>query len=89
MQGYAKVVSVGITVVTGVDNERFGQVHTVLYSAGIGIFVILFIVEKITGFISGLIDKLCCCCMYRDTEPALNSNDLFRDISSEAQRKEY
>lgn len=83
------MVSVGITVATGVDNQRFGQVHTVLYSAGIGVFVILFIIEKITGFISGIVGKLCCCCLYRNTEASLVSTDLFRDISSDAQRKEY
>lgn len=84
LQGYAKVVSIGITIVTGVDNERFGQVHTVLYSAGIGVFMILFIIEKLTGFFSALMGKICCCCLYRNTEDVNTSTDLYRDISSEA-----
>ena len=55
-----------ISAMTGVDSERFGQVHTVIYSVGIGIFVILFIIEKATNFFSGLMGKICCCCLYKN-----------------------
>lgn len=51
--------------------------------------MILFIIEKLTGTCSGMMGKLCCCCLYRNTESVNTSTDLYRDISSEAQRKEY
>ena len=33
--------------------------------------------------------KFCCCCLYKDAEPDVFSSDIYRDISAEAQRKEY
>lgn len=89
LQGYAKFVTIGIKIVTGVDTARFEQVHTVFYTIGIGIFMIFFIIEKLTGFFSRVMGRLCCCCLYRDQEPEVFSNDIFREISSESQRKEY
>lgn len=68
LQNYAKFIGVGISIITGVDSDRFAQVHTVLYSAGIGIFLILFIIEQVSGTFSRLMGKFCCCCMYRDTK---------------------
>ena len=54
-----------------------------------GIFCILFIIEKVSGTFSRIMGKLCCCCLYKDSEPEVFSNDIYRDISAEAQRKEY
>lgn len=88
-QGYAKLVAVGISTLTGVDSTRFEQVHVVFYSVGIGIFLILFIIEKVSGTWSRLMSKLCCFCLYRDTEPELFSQDIYKDVSAEAQHKEY
>ena len=88
-QSYAKVIAVGISIVTGVDSERFGQVHTVFYSVGIGMFVILFVIEKLTGFFSKVMGKACCCCLYKDAEVDVFSNDLYSEINMEGQRKEY
>jgi len=89
LQAYAKFVTVGIKIMTGVDSTRFEQVHTVLYSIGISIFCALFIIEKVSGFFSRVLGKLCCCCLYRDTEPQTFSNEIFCEVSSEAQRKDY
>lgn len=33
--------------------------------------------------------KFCCCCLYKDAEPDVFSGDIYRDVSAEAQRKEY
>lgn len=74
---------------TGVESERFGQVHIVIYSVGIGIFVILFVIEKITSGISSCIGKICCCCLYKNAQPDIFSNDLYKDISKANQHKEY
>ena len=54
-----------------------------------GIFVVLFILEKVSGTFSRAMGKFCCCCLYKDAEPDVFSSDIYRDISSEAQRKEY
>lgn len=83
------MVAVGISVLTGVDSKRFGQVHTVLYSVGIGLFTILFIIEKFSGTFSKLMGKMCCCCLNKDAAVAVFSNDLYNDINIEGQRKEY
>ena len=66
-QVYAKAVAVGISATTGVNADRFEQVHVVLYSAGISIFLILFLIEKISGTISGIMGKTCCHCLYRNS----------------------
>ena len=88
-QSYAEFIASGISILTGVDSERFGQVHTVLYSVGIGIFTILFIIEKVSQTFSRLMSKTCCCCLNKNAEVAVFSNDLYNDISMEGQRKEY
>lgn len=88
-QVYAKFIALGISFLTGVDSDRFGQVHTVLYCVGVGIFCVLFILEKVSGTFSRIMGKFCCCCLYKDAEPDVFSSDIYRDISSEAQRKEY
>ena len=33
--------------------------------------------------------KFCCCCLYKDAEPDVFSNDIYRDIPADKQRKEY
>ena len=88
-QGYAKFVTIAIKIVTGVDSARFEQVHIVFYAVGVSLFIILFVIEKLTRVISNGIDKLCCCCLKRDTEPDLFSNDIFTEISGVDQRKDY
>ena len=82
-------MAVGISALTGVDSDRFGQVHTVFYRVFVGIFIVLFIMEKVSGTFSRIMGKVCCCCLYKDAEPDAFSNDLYCDIGSEAQRKEY
>lgn len=89
MQNYAKFIAIGIQAVTGVESDRFGQVHTVLYSVGIGIFLILFIVEKLTSFISTTLAKVCCCCLNRDASLAAFSDDISKEISLDVLQKEY
>ena len=89
LQAYAKFIGLGITLLTGVESDRFDQVHTVLYSTGIGIFIICFIIEKASGFFSRIMGKICCCCLYRDTQPVTFSNDLFNDIAKDKQAEEY
>ena len=86
---YAKFVGIGITIATGSKSSRFDQVHTILYSTGISIFTILFIIEKVSGTWSRLMGKICCCCLYRDAPEQNFSNDLFNDISSDKQSVEY
>ena len=65
------------------------MVHSVLYAVGIVIFVVLFIIEKVSGTFSRLMGKFCCCCLYKDTEPDVFSNDIYKDIPADSQRKEY
>lgn len=88
-QVYAKAVAVGISAATGVNSVRFEQVHVVLYSTGISIFLILFIIEKFSGTFSGIMGKTCCRCLYRESEPDSFSQDIFKDVSPQAQYKEY
>ena len=80
---YAKFIGIGVTWLTGVESVRFEQTHTILYSAGIGIFLICFIIEKVSGTCSGIMGKICCCCLYKDTQEASFSNDLFNDIAGD------
>ena len=63
--------------------------HTVVYAFFVFIFIALFIMEKVSGTWSRIMGKLCCCCLYKDDDPEAFSDDLFRDISPEAQRKEF
>lgn len=86
---YASFIGGGISVLTGVDSDRFGQVHTVFYSVGIGIFTILFVIEKVSGTFSRVMGKVCCCGLRKDEELDVFSNDLYNDINMEGQRKEY
>ena len=87
---YAKAVGSGIAAATGADPHRFSQVHAVLYSAGIGVFGVMFVFEKVSGTFSRLIGRVCCKrCLYKDAEPEIFSNDLFLELPAEAQRKEY
>ena len=86
---YAEFIASGISILTGVDSERFGQIHTVLYSVGISIFSVLFIIEKVSNTFSRLMRKICCCCLNKNAEVDVFSNDLYNDINMESQRKEY
>lgn len=87
---YAKAVGSGIAAATGADPHRFGQVHAVLYSAGIGVFGVMFVFEKVSGTFSRLMGRLCCRrCLYKDADPEIFSSDLFLELPAEAQRKEY
>ena len=58
--------------------------HTVLYSVGIGIFTILFILEKVSSTFSRLMRKTCCCCLNKEAEADVFSNDLYNDINMES-----
>jgi len=79
--GYAKTIAGVISLVTGVNSERFGQVHAVFYSVGIGIFVIMFIFEKVSGTFSRLMGKFCCkWCLNKNPEPAMFSNDCYLEF---------
>ena len=51
--------------------------------------MILFIIEKLSGTFSRVMGKVCCCCLNKDTEVDVFSNDLYNDINMEGQRKEY
>ena len=84
LQGYARFIGLVVTTVTGVESSRFSQVHTIIYAFGIGVFLILFVVEKVSRTFSRLLRNVFCCCLYRDTETKVVSTDLFRDISPEA-----
>ena len=53
-----------------------------------GIFLALFILEKFTGVISRFLRIVFCRCLHRDVESVF-SDDLYRDVTSEAQIKEY
>mgnify|MGYP000179687617 CR=1 FL=1 len=66
LAGYARFVGLAISELTGAESSRFNQVHTVLYSTGMTIFFILFIIEKVSGTWSRIMGKICCCCLYRD-----------------------
>ena len=89
LQGYAKFIAIGVSAITGVDNERFGQVHIVFYCVGVGIFIGLFIIEKVFGFFSKCVGKTCCCCLNRDTVEPVFSNDIFKDIPNDQKIKDY
>ena len=54
-----------------------------------GIFCVLFILEKVSGTFSRAMGKFCCCCLYKDAEPDVFSGDIYRELSAEGQRKEY
>ena len=85
---YVKIFSgLGVNVL-GAEPERFNQIHTVIYCFGIGIFLILFVIEKITGSISKLIGK--CFYVLNDEEKNLNfSTDIYLDLSPEDQNAEF
>ena len=83
-QSYAEFIAVGISVLTGVDDKRFGQVHTVFYSVGIGIFTIMFIIVKVSGTFSRIMGRVCCCCLLKNADVDVFSNDLYNDINMES-----
>lgn len=74
---------------TGTEDKRFGQTHIVIYSVGIFIFLCVFLFEKLTSFFSASMGKIFCCCLNRTVEGPVFSNNLYKEIPSEAQRKEY
>lgn len=62
----SKFITLIIQALTGVDSQRFNQAHTIFYAIGTTIFVILFILEKITGFFSRFVGRACCCTLNRN-----------------------
>lgn len=68
---------------------RFAQTHIVIYSVGIFAFLCLFLIEKLTGFFSATMGKIFCCCLNRSVEGPVFSNNFYKEISSDSQRKEY
>ena len=59
-----------------------------MYSFGITVFIVLFILEKGFGVFSSILNKLCCC-LKKSTGRATFSNDIFKELSNEMQQKEY
>lgn len=74
---------------TGTEDKRFEQTHIVIYSVGIFVFLCLFLIEKLTSFFSASMGKIFCCCLNRSVEGPVFSNNLYKEIHSDAQRKEY
>ena len=47
-----------VRIALGVSEDRFIQFHTVVYGLGIAFFVVLFVIERVTGLLSRLISSI-------------------------------
>lgn len=76
-ESWSVLISDLIVYITGVDSARFYQVHTILYSLGITIFCIIFIIEKFTGLLTTILEKGIFCCLHIKTEKKTFSSDIY------------
>lgn len=83
-QSISEFTTIGIRLLTGVESERFKQAHIIFYAIGTGAFLVLFLIEKITGFFSRCIGRACCC-LDRDSTDEIFSNEIFGEIPAEQQ----
>ena len=73
----------------GVNENRFSQFHTVIYSVGIWIFLIIFIAERITGLISKLIVVITDCMTKRTLVIEEYSTNLLKELNFDDLQMEY
>lgn len=89
MQGYASLFSKGATRLLGDQyEERFSQVHTVIYCFGIGIFLFLFVLDKVTGLLTKLFAKLYNALDDQHKEREF-SMDIYSELSPDQQHAEH
>jgi hypothetical protein len=86
-KNYMDFFSSGFNKLFGTDQSRFAQVHTVVYFLGIALFVVLFVIERCTGFFSRVIGG--CYGLFDQAETEAFSNNIFEELSPEDQRHEY
>lgn len=61
LRKYGTIVSNWWNWLFGTDQKRLEQLHTIIYLIGTFIFLVCFIIERVFGLFSALIEKLCCC----------------------------
>lgn len=74
---------------TGFESDRFYQVHTIIYCAGCFLFLLLFIAEQFTGVVTGFLELVFCCLSKTSKKDKTFSNDIFSELSRDAQLQEY
>ena len=75
--------------VFGIDEDRFASLHGVAYLVGNFILLTLYIVERASGFFSGLLNMKCCCLRkYQEHEIKFSTN-LYQEINAMAVESEY
>ena len=57
MKQFASVAGVAVTEISGKDSDRFYKIHSIIYSFGILLFLILFVIQKFTGAITSCLEK--------------------------------
>lgn len=78
---YIDFFSKGFIELLGADENRFNQVHTVIYVCGIIVFVIFFIIERFTLLFSRLIGA--CYSIWDESGSHAFSNNIFEELSPE------
>ena len=89
MQEFTKLFAQGAVNLLGEEYEdRFSQVHTVIYCFGISIFLVLFLLEKVFGAIEKLLGK--CFRFFDDKEKEQEfSTDIYSELTPNQQFNEY
>jgi hypothetical protein len=73
----------------GVDENRFSQIHAVIYGIGICIFLILFTLERLLGLVSKVINFITGCITKRTLIVEEFSTNLLKEINFDDLQMEY
>ena len=85
---YTTYSSKMVAFIFDTDTSRFSQVHTNLYISGIGVFLILFILERFS-IISWLCKRFCFCACLSLEEDTSYSNNIFAELSNSQKKHEF
>ena len=75
--------------VFGVNRYRLMSIHGIVYFYGSLLFIIMFIVQRFTGFFTRFLYWNCCCLKKTLQLKTMHSTDLYSDLLPDALRAEY
>jgi len=80
-----------VKVIFGVSEDRFIQFHTVVYGLGIAVFLVLFVIERVTGLLSRLISAMVNYCSRKSSLIIIEefSTNLLKELSFDDLQTEY
>ena len=85
----AKLIGLILEELIGLDKERFLQPHTAIYIIGTIFFIIIYIIDTTSGFVTKMITDTCCSMLNSSGKEDAHSCDIYREMSHEDQQHEY